>query len=248
MIKHHLSAILVFCLLLIGTACGQKETVPTWQEQYDLGVHYLSEGNYEEAIIAFTAAIEIDPKRSEVYIELADVYTTMGDLDAAQKILEDGFAATDDADIQALLDALTASANESTESSMVSEALKLSNLTYRYTSGGEITNMNEGAVGELCISATVDSPDGLSGVPIATWYDEFPDEEMLRTDVEMMVGIWSEAGVFLDDVLQDIPFDIDNSRPVYPDELGKTQYVLLIGLNGIGEAAAYAVVEVKIPG
>ena len=40
----------------------------TWQEQYDLGVRYLAEGNYEEAIIAFTAAIEIDPNRVEAYM------------------------------------------------------------------------------------------------------------------------------------------------------------------------------------
>ena len=60
-------------LLLLGaTACGSK--APTWQEQYDLGVRYLSEGNYEEAIIAFTAAIEIDSKRAEAYIGRGDAY------------------------------------------------------------------------------------------------------------------------------------------------------------------------------
>lgn len=53
--------ILLFTLaMLVGiSACAHA---PTWQEQYDRGVRYLSKGNYEEAIIAFTAAIEIDPK------------------------------------------------------------------------------------------------------------------------------------------------------------------------------------------
>lgn len=41
----------------IGAESGTDTTL-TWQEQYDLGLRYLSEGNYEEAIIAFTAAIE----------------------------------------------------------------------------------------------------------------------------------------------------------------------------------------------
>ena len=56
------------CIILILSisACGQ--TGPTWQEQYDLGIRYLSEGNYEEAIIAFTAAIEIDPKQVDAYL------------------------------------------------------------------------------------------------------------------------------------------------------------------------------------
>ena len=58
------------CVMVVGTiltmlnACGQN-TEAQWQEQYDLGVRYLSEGNYEEAIIAFTAAIEIDPSAAD---------------------------------------------------------------------------------------------------------------------------------------------------------------------------------------
>ena len=92
--KRILSFILLSCLLL--TSCGQKaatsvpaENAPTWQEQYDLGVRYLSEGNYEEAIIAFTAAIEIDPKQVDAYIGLADVYTAQGNRGAAIKTLKD---------------------------------------------------------------------------------------------------------------------------------------------------------------
>ena len=38
----------------------KAETVFIWQEQYDLGVQYLSKGTYEEAIIVFAAAIEIE--------------------------------------------------------------------------------------------------------------------------------------------------------------------------------------------
>lgn len=52
---------------------------PTWQEQYDLGVRYLSEGNYEEAIIAFTAAIEIDSKRAPAYVGRGDAYVKFGE-------------------------------------------------------------------------------------------------------------------------------------------------------------------------
>ena len=71
----------VLCALsvvLLMTACGQ-DAEAQWQEQYDLGVRYLSEGNYEEAIIAFTAAIEIDPKRPEGYTGRGDAYALSGD-------------------------------------------------------------------------------------------------------------------------------------------------------------------------
>ena len=93
--KRICAFLLSACLMLGLCACGQKADTsmpadaPTWQEQYDLGIRYLSEGNYEEAIIAFTAAIEIDPKRPEGYLGLADAYIGGGDRDAAKKILED---------------------------------------------------------------------------------------------------------------------------------------------------------------
>ena len=61
-------------LLLIFTVTACTASTPTWQEQYDLGVRYLSEGNYEEAIIAFTAAIEIDPEQPDSYLSRGDAY------------------------------------------------------------------------------------------------------------------------------------------------------------------------------
>lgn len=72
--KQAILVIIGFALLLGLCACATVENSPTWQEQYDLGVRYLSEGNYEEAIIAFTAAIEIDHKRAEAYIGCGDAY------------------------------------------------------------------------------------------------------------------------------------------------------------------------------
>lgn len=85
-------------VLLLLTSCAQNAET-TWQEQYDLGVRYLSEGNYEEAIIAFNAAIEIDPKRAEAYIGLADAYEAQGDVERARQVLEDVLAVVSDPDM-----------------------------------------------------------------------------------------------------------------------------------------------------
>lgn len=51
------------------------KATPTWKENYDLGVRYLSEGNYQEAVFAFTAAIEIDPRQADAYVGRGDAYT-----------------------------------------------------------------------------------------------------------------------------------------------------------------------------
>ena len=85
MFKRGISLLLIIILLL--SSCGRT---PTWQEQYDLGVRYLSEGNYEEAIIAFTAAIEINPNRAEAYLKLADTYVSLGDFESALSLLQTG--------------------------------------------------------------------------------------------------------------------------------------------------------------
>lgn len=67
---------MALALLILLCACAKA---PTWQEQYDLGMRYLSDGNYQEAIIAFTAAIEIDPKRAEAYVGRGGAYLGSGE-------------------------------------------------------------------------------------------------------------------------------------------------------------------------
>lgn len=79
--KRTVSLLLVLVLLLTLCGCGKKDGGFTWQEQYDLGVRYLSDGNYEEAIIAFTAAIEIDTKNALAYIGRGDAYLGQGAAD-----------------------------------------------------------------------------------------------------------------------------------------------------------------------
>lgn len=63
------------------------------QQQLDLGYKYLEELNYEQAIAAFEAAIEIDPKNVEAYKGLIDAYIQNGDdqlaIEAAQRAFEE---------------------------------------------------------------------------------------------------------------------------------------------------------------
>ncbi len=66
------------------------------REQINLGQKYLSEMNYEEAIVAFNQAISLDPRSVDAYIGLADAYMGLGDTDAAFQALQDGYEATGD--------------------------------------------------------------------------------------------------------------------------------------------------------
>ena len=59
----------------------------------------MDEQNYEEAIVAFTAALEIDPKQVDAYIALSDIYTVLNDIGSQRAILEQGIKATEDEEI-----------------------------------------------------------------------------------------------------------------------------------------------------
>lgn len=69
--------LLLICLLM---GCGKSETSESnWREQYDLGMRYLEEEQYEQAIIAFTEAIGMDPKQPEMYIARGRAYILSGE-------------------------------------------------------------------------------------------------------------------------------------------------------------------------
>ena len=125
--KRVLSLVLALVLTLTLAACGDSSA--KWQEQYDLGQKYLTEGNYEEAILAFTAAIKIDPKQPLAYVGRGDAYlgtaelaedgaaaweSAVADLDAAKDILDRGRAATGDDGMREWAESLWMAGTETT--------------------------------------------------------------------------------------------------------------------------------------
>ena len=92
--------VVLLCVSMSLLACGGKNTGTgdnkqtqaqmSWQEQYELGIRLLNEGKYEDAILAFQAAIQIDPKNAGAYLGLAEVYASMGNLDSASKTVQQG--------------------------------------------------------------------------------------------------------------------------------------------------------------
>ncbi len=100
-----MALLLMCCLTCTTVACGGcngsetgQQGEMTWQGQYDLGIRLLNEGDYENAILAFQAAIQIDPKRVDAYIGMADVYLAMNDPQAAVDALSQGWNAVSDSD------------------------------------------------------------------------------------------------------------------------------------------------------
>ena len=72
-------------------------------KQLDLGNRYLEEMDYEQAVVAFTKAIEIDPMNVDAYIGAADAYIGLGDLESAKAVLEQGMKMVSDETIDTKL-------------------------------------------------------------------------------------------------------------------------------------------------
>ena len=105
--KKIISLLTAVALMLGLCACSKNVGGASWQEQYELGMRYSSEGKYEEAIPAFIAAIEIDPNHVENYEKLAEAYNALNDTKAAVETLRDGFVATGDTKLYAAITEIT---------------------------------------------------------------------------------------------------------------------------------------------
>ena len=81
LIKKCLLFLLVLCLI---AGCKKKMN---FQQYLDLGDKYLLELNYEVAAVAFTKAIELEPREIGAYEKLADVYTAQGNTEQALETL-----------------------------------------------------------------------------------------------------------------------------------------------------------------
>lgn len=68
-----LAVVLLIGGILIFTAVS-KNKAPNWEDQYHAGIEHLEEGNYDAALTALIAAVEIEPARYEAYVAQGDAY------------------------------------------------------------------------------------------------------------------------------------------------------------------------------
>ena len=85
--RNRVTALLLALCMMLSGCSGLLDGLGggSWQEQYDLGMRYLEDGDYEEAILAFSAAIEIDPDRPEAYMGRAEAYIGIEEPEKALK-------------------------------------------------------------------------------------------------------------------------------------------------------------------
>ena len=88
----------VICVVLTITLCSCQSKSERWQEQYDLGMQYLEAGDYAQAIEAFTAAQEMDPRQPSIYLARGDALMGIANSEDAIKDYQKAIELRPDAD------------------------------------------------------------------------------------------------------------------------------------------------------
>ncbi len=101
-----LGVLLIIAIITIVVMTVKSNPNRKYEKQLKIAQRYVDELDYEKAIAAYKAAIEIDPKRPEAYLELAEVYEDNGNYDEAIRILKEGYDKTNDEEIKEFLERL----------------------------------------------------------------------------------------------------------------------------------------------
>lgn len=240
----NIKKLLFVLMVVLFTACGTSTM--DWKEKYDIGMRYLTEGNYEEAILSFTAAIEIDDKVPEVYVGMADAYIGLDEYKEAIEILREGMEKTNNNNIiSEKLEYLERNGGVQ-EGQVVSGNLQLSNITYYYEDGKQVDEWDESIVGSINLNFTVNGPANVVGFPMSMTNSDIPfSQDEINSNIEYMKDVCKEKEYI--DNNGSVPFEASQIYPIEESERGKTQYILLYGTDSNGDYVGYSEVVLQIP-
>ena len=108
-----IAAVVVLAVLIFAVSAVAVYNSPEkkYDRQLSLAERYLDDLDYEKAIAAYKAAIEIDPINPEAYKALAELYLAMDDSVSAQETVKAGINASGDVGLSAMLTEITSGQN-----------------------------------------------------------------------------------------------------------------------------------------
>ena len=95
-----IGVIAVLLAVILVTIIAVSSPKRAYQKQLDLGEKFLTELDYENAILAYEEAIRINPRGPEGYLGLADAYVGIEDYDKALEVLQEGYRITGSEEIE----------------------------------------------------------------------------------------------------------------------------------------------------
>ncbi|OPY55832.1 MAG: von Willebrand factor type A domain protein [Pelotomaculum sp. PtaU1.Bin035] len=94
--KKHLWLGIMLLLLSIAVYAGCGQSGAKVDTQLETAVKYLSEGKYEEAVLAYNGVFKIEPNNLAAYKGLGKTYALLGNSDEAEKTYRQGIYFVDD--------------------------------------------------------------------------------------------------------------------------------------------------------
>lgn len=103
--------VIIVFIILIALAAGGfliYSSMPSAKsaKEAKLANKYLQEGKYEDAVLTFQKAIEIEPKKPGYYMELAKAYLDKDKVEEAYDILDRGYKETGSKEVKDMFDGL----------------------------------------------------------------------------------------------------------------------------------------------
>ncbi len=142
-----------------------------------------------------------------------------------------------------LLPVVAAAASERTVSIVKQNNLTVDSITYTAEEGG--SEYDEDAVGTLKIHVEVTGPGDVKDVRIAIEGDSpFPDSK-LQSKLEEIADHWKLTSTKVPD--KKLPITNQYEIPVDEDDLGKTVYYCLAGVDELYDLVGYCEIKVDIP-
>lgn len=92
--KYLFPLILLVFSFAVYSGCSQSKARA--EKQLELGVKYLSEGKYEEAVLAYNEVAKIEPNNVAAYKGLGKTYVIQGNSSEAEKTYQQGIGFVDD--------------------------------------------------------------------------------------------------------------------------------------------------------
>lgn len=86
--------VILLAVLGVGGFVLSRSSVDRGGDMLQLGQRYLDELNYEQAVVCYTAYLEIDPKSVKAYLGLAEAYIGLGQYESAINVLNEGIKQT----------------------------------------------------------------------------------------------------------------------------------------------------------
>ena len=106
--KKLISTFIALTMIITVAACAQQPTTAiSTSDTLAAAERYLSELNYEQAIIEFDKILEVEPKNVDAYLGKAEAYIALGNTEAALSALREGYEQTGDERLKTRLDEMS---------------------------------------------------------------------------------------------------------------------------------------------